>query len=272
MKAFREPAVAGMFYPGRTGELKGLISLLFNRVKGDSINYNAKALVSPHAGYIYSGLTAAYGFSQIADKPFKTVIILSPSHREYFDGVCVYSGEGYSTPLGDVKTDHIISEALCTGDKKIFRGKCGHGAEHAVEVQLPFLQYLWGDFKMVAVVMGDQNRNNIQVLSDKLSEVISDDVFVIASSDLSHFYSHKIADKLDSIIEKHINNFDFDSLQNDLENHKTEACGGGLITAMMRAYKKADISKAKVLYRNDSSEASGDETEVVGYLSAVIYY
>ncbi|NUN09009.1 MAG: AmmeMemoRadiSam system protein B [Ignavibacteriaceae bacterium] len=271
MAIIRKPAVAGMFYPQRKDELKGLISLLFSKVNTGITKYKARALVSPHAGYIYSGLTAAYGFDQIAATPFKKVIILSPSHREYFGGVCVYSGDGYSTPLGDIETDHELSDALCTPDKRIFRGEYGHGPEHAIEVQLPFLQYIWGDFKIAAVVMGEQSRRNIDALAENLADVLTDDTFVIASSDLSHFYSHQIADSLDSLIEKHINAFDCTSLQKDLDARRTEACGGGLITSMMKAYGKKDISKAKVLYRNDSSDTSGDESEVVGYLSAVIY-
>lgn len=260
-----------MFYPQKKEELKGLISLLFSKVKPGSNRFNAKALVSPHAGYIYSGLTAAYGFEQVAATPFKKVIILSPSHREYFGGVCVYSGDGYSTPLGEIETDHELCDALCTPDKRIFRGEYGHGPEHAIEVQLPFLQYMWGEFKIAAVVMGDQSRRNIDALAEKLADVLTDDTFVIASSDLSHFYSRKIADSLDSLVEKHINSFDYTGLQKDLDARRTEACGGGLITSMMKAYAKKNISKAKVVYRNDSSETTGDESEVVGYLSAVIY-
>ncbi len=270
MEMVRKPAVAGMFYPNDRRELGNVVSVLLDQAVPEQ-KFNVNGLIAPHAGYVYSGKTAAYGYSQIKGKKFSTVIILSPSHREYFDGVCIYEGDAYLTPLGRVPVDHEISDALCTEDDLIYRGINGHGPEHAIEVQLPFLQSVLGEFNLVPVVMGDQSEKNINTLAEKLSAVMRDDILVIASSDLSHFYSHEHADEMDAIAGKHINNFDFDALQRDLDDHRTEACGGGLITTMLKAYSAKGFDKARVLYRNDSSEASGDKSEVVGYLTAVVY-
>ena len=119
--------------------------------------------------------------------------------------------------------------------------------------------------------MGDQSDLFVNELADKLREIIDDKTIIVASSDLSHFYTRPHADKLDSRVEKHINNFDYDELQQDLKSKTCEACGGGPIVAMMKSLNKIGLEKSKVLYRTDSGEVTRDFSEVVGYLSAVIY-
>jgi hypothetical protein len=119
--------------------------------------------------------------------------------------------------------------------------------------------------------MGDQSKRNIDALAKKLAEVADDDTLIVASSDLSHFYSKSQADKLDSVVEKRVREFDFESLQFDLENHTCEACGGGPIVALMKAANLKNIRHSMVLSRTDSGDVTGDNSEVVGYLSAVFY-
>ena len=153
----------------------------------------------------------------------------------------------------------------------IFKGYEGHRREHALEVQLPFLQSVLQDFKIVPVVMGDQSKRNIDALAKKLAEVSDDETLIVASSDLSHFYSKSQADKLDSVVEKRVREFDYESLQFDLENHTCEACGGGPIVALMKAANLKNIRHSMVLSRTDSGDVTGDNSEVVGYLSAVFY-
>ncbi|NMB80298.1 MAG: AmmeMemoRadiSam system protein B, partial [Ignavibacteria bacterium] len=153
----------------------------------------------------------------------------------------------------------------------IFRGIQGHRAEHAVEVQIPFLQVMLKDFSIVPIVLGDQNRNFVYELADKIAAVIDDKTLIVASSDLSHFYSRSMADKLDSVVEKNIANNDYEKLQSDLETGRCEACGGGAIVAMMRAANLVNKNKSKVLARTNSGDVTGDYTEVVGYLSAVMH-
>ena len=119
--------------------------------------------------------------------------------------------------------------------------------------------------------MGDQGRIFVDELAEKISKVVSDKTLVVASSDMSHFYSSEEADRLDSVVEKRINDFDFEQLLRDLDDHKCEACGGGPIVAMMKAASKKNINKAVVINRSDSGDITGDKSEVVGYLSAVVY-
>lgn len=271
MKGIREPAVAGMFYSASASKLKDEVALLLDNAQISESFGNIAGLVSPHAGYLYSGKTAAYAFNSLGGKNYKTVIIISPSHREYFRGISIFDGDAYRTPLGDVPVNKQIADRLISDSKTIFKGIQGHRAEHAVEVQIPFLQMVMKEFSIVPVVLGDQSRNFVYELAEKLSGVVDEDTLIIASSDLSHFYPRSKADKLDSIVEKDILQNNYEKLQSDLETHRCEACGGGAIVALMKAAGMTNRKNTKVLYRTDSGEVTGDYSEVVGYLSALIY-
>lgn len=271
MGTIREPAVAGMFYPLSEKKLRDEIKVLFDLTKSKDILNNVVGIVSPHAGYVYSGKTAAFAFNAVSNKNYNTIIIISPSHREYFPGVSVYDGDAYRTPLGIVPVNKEMRSKLIEGSKIIFQGIQGHRAEHAVEVQLPFLQMIYNDFDFLPIVMGDQRKFFIDELVNKLAAIIDDKTLVVASSDLSHFYSKETAYMLDSIVEKHINEFNYDGLETDLESGKCEACGGGAIVAMMKAADLLKKKNSKVLSRSDSGDVTGDHSEVVGYLSAAIY-
>jgi MEMO1 family protein len=271
MKNVREPAVAGMFYPASASKLQEEVQKLLNDNKPQEKFENVIGIVSPHAGYVYSGRTAAFAFNAIGRKKYKTVVIISPSHREYFAGISIYNGDAYKTPLGEVPIDKEMRYKLVLDNKIIFNGINGHRTEHAVEVQIPFLQTVMDNFSIVPIVIGDQNIIYIDELSRKLANVVNDETLIIASSDLSHFYTKEQADKRDSIIEKRIAEFDYENLQKDLETGKCEACGGGPIVAMMKTAAFLNKKKSKVLSRTDSGDVTGDNSEVVGYLSAVIY-
>ncbi len=271
MNNIRQPAVAGMFYPSSPKELKKMILDLLETTKPEKEIKNIFGLVVPHAGYIYSGKTAAFAFNHLKEKNIKTVIVISPSHREYFPGISIYNADGYETPLGVVEIDKKLRDYLINDSKIIFSGEEGHRNEHAVEVQLPFLQTVLNDFKFVPIVMGDQGDMFVNELALKLSSVVDVETVVIASSDLSHYYPKYQADKLDSILERRIINFEFDELQQDLKHKNCEACGGGPIVATMKAASLKNKLKSEVFNRSDSGDVTNDDAEVVGYLSAAIY-
>jgi len=130
---------------------------------------------------------------------------------------------------------------------------------------------LFKDFSIVPIVMGDQNILFVNELAEKLAELITNETLIVASSDLSHFYNKLKANQLDSVVERHIKNFDYNGLQRDLETKKCEACGGGAIVAMMKASDLVKKKKSIILSRSDSGDVSGDNSEVVGYLSAAVY-
>lgn len=267
----RHQQVAGYFYPAEKEKLSSDISSMLQAAKSEKSFSKIFGIVSPHAGYIYSGKTAAYAYNLLKNKKFKTVIIISPSHAEYFSGISIYDGDAYETPLGIVEIDQGITDKLVENSKLIFRGMQGHRREHALEVQIPFLQSVLKSFKIVPVVMGDQSKMFVDELAEKISKVVNDEVLVVASSDMSHFYTSEKADKLDSVVEKRINDFDFEQLLKDLDDHECEACGGGPIAAMMKAASLKNINKSVVINRSDSSDVTGDKSEVVGYLSAVVF-
>lgn len=271
MSYVRPAQVAGYFYPANPEKLKKDISLMLDVTKPKEKVDKIFGIVAPHAGYVYSGKTAAHAYNLLIGKKYKTVVIISPSHSEYFPGISIFEGDAYETPLGTLKVDKEFREKLLTADGTIFLGYEGHRREHALEVQLPFLQSVLKDFKIVPVVMGDQSKKNIDTLAKKLAEVSDDETLIVASSDLSHFYNKTQADRLDSVVEKRIRDYDYDSLQSDLENHNCEACGGGPIVALMKAASLKNVPHSMVLHRCDSGDVTGDNSEVVGYLSAVFY-
>jgi len=268
----RPPAVAGMFYEREPVRLKKHIESFLEIVNPPQIEGEILGLVSPHAGYFYSGKTAAFGYKLIKGKKYDTVVVISPSHYEYFRGVSVFNGSAYQTPLGTIQIDQDLREELKDYNSIIEFSKRGHGREHALEVQLPFLQLVLDEFKLLPIVIGDQSKEFVFPLAEILAEVLKNkNALLVASSDLSHYFSHDLANSLDSRVELLINSFDEDTLFDELESEKVQACGGGPIVTVMKATKLLGANKSKVLYRNDSSEASGDKHQVVGYLSAVFY-
>jgi len=268
----RQPAVAGMFYEREPVHLKKAIENYLSQAHPPKIDVEIVGLVSPHAGYFYSGKTAAFGYKLIKGKKYETIVVISPSHYEYFRRVSIYNGTAYQTPLGIVPIDTELRDELKDYNSIIEFSRRGHGREHALEVQLPFLQMVLSEFKLLPIVMGDQSKEIVYALAEVLAEVLKNkNVLLVASSDLSHYFSHEVANSLDSRVEKFINDFNDEGLMDELEEEKVQACGGGPIVTVMKTSKLFGATKSKVLYRNDSSEASGDKHQVVGYLSAVFY-
>ncbi len=256
-----------MFYSGSERKLCSEIANLFAEVP-DTTSLNANIFISPHAGYIYSGLTASHLFARLQREQFKTVIVVSPSHQEYFRGVSVYPGSAYATPLGDVAIDKQKAKLLGEESKFIFFGEQGHRKEHGVEVQLPFLQYALGPFSFVPVVMGAQDEYIIDELAEKLALVMDADTALVVSSDLSHYHKKTVADKLDSRVASHLQSFSHAALYDELQRGTCEACGGGGIIAAMRVIEKIYKPNTAILHRSDSGDVTGDTAQVVGYLSA----
>jgi MEMO1 family protein len=267
----RKPAVAGLFYPDDPNKLKNEIENYLQFSNNANNFEKVYGVVVPHAGYLYSGKTAGYAYNLLRDKKYKTVVIISPSHREYFPGISVYDGDAYETPLGVVEIDKEAREELIKDSKTISAGAQGHKQEHAAEVQIPFLQTVLSDFKIVPIIMGDQNKIFVDSLAEKISKILNDDTLVVASSDLSHYHTKQEAFRMDSQVEMRINTFDYKGLQEDLGRNYCEACGGGGILSLMKALSVKTEIKSFTLDRSDSSDVTGDENEVVGYLSAAFY-
>jgi AmmeMemoRadiSam system protein B len=268
----RPPAVAGMFYDESPEDLRKSITGFLERVKIPKLNDKVKAVVSPHAGYIYSGFTAAHAYKLIAGNKYDCVIVVGPSHREYFDGISIYPGEAYETPLGTIPIHKEIRAELLNEKKAIVASKAGHGAEHSIEVQLPFLQNVLGEFSLLPIIMGDQRSELCSVLAETLAQVVNDrNILLVASSDLSHFHPYNEAVKLDSYVIEELKNYDSAKFVDDLEANKFEACGGGPIAAVMETAHFMGAKKAEILHYCNSGDITGDKRSVVGYLAAAFH-
>ena len=233
----RESVIAGSWYPGEASRLQQEIKGYLKRASVAEFQGNLIALISPHAGYRYSGQVAAYAYKTLEKQQFATVVVIAPSHRAYFKGVSVYDRGGYRTPLGVMALDHELVSELKQKDSRIHYVPEAHTQEHSLEIQLPFLQVVMPECKLVPLVMGEQSFATCQWLAEAVAACIEErSVLVVASSDLSHFHPYNQAKRLDQIVVEEVNEFDPQGLSNDLASKKCEACGGGpMVTAMLIA-------------------------------------
>jgi len=272
----RQPAVAGAFYPDDPVALTKMIAELYAAAEKKTLPGHPLAIIAPHAGYVYSGKTAAMAYKQLEGQQYDVVVVISPSHTVFFQGASVYDGGAYKTPLGTVEIDEELSRKIGTMHPSVYLSNKGHTGgsirgEHALEVQLPFLQQVLGKFKLVAIVLGDQEETTCRALGEVLASVLhGQNSLIVASSDLSHFHGEKEARKLDGNIERAIEAYDTDKLLNILMSGRGEACGGGPIASAMIASKKMGGEKVMLTDYSTSGQTTGDFAEVVGYLSAVV--
>ena len=267
----RPPAVAGRFYPEEKIALDQEVAVVLEESREIDLEGEVLGMVVPHAGYMFSGGVAARAYRQIFGSEAEIVVIIAPSHYEYFTEITVFNGYGYSTPLGTIPVDKQLATELVRQSPQIIFSDKGHRfEEHALEVQLPFLQKIFNTFKFIPIIMGEHNRYNIESLAKGLSSVLKNKkALIVASSDLSHFYEDEKANSLDQVVVKDIEEFNEEKLFQDLQNGKCEMCGGGPVVAMMKTCKLLGATKSKVLLYRNSGDISGDRSEVVGYLSAL---
>ena len=273
MKEIREPVVAGAFYPDNPEVLSRDVKRYLENAKKEKLEGEIVALISPHAGYMYSGQVAAYTYKLIEGKAFDSVVVVAPSHHALFKGASLYDRGGYRTPLGVVPVDMDLSKKMMEKRKEIQFLPDAHSKEHSLEVQVPFLQVVLKSFKLVPIVMEPYwSWETCQYLASAIAETVrGKKVLLIASSDLSHFHSYDQAVKLDKIVLNHIERFDPEGLNRDLKNGRCEACGGGPIISIMLAAKALGANKGKVLKYLNSGDVTGDRGRVVGYAAGVFY-
>ncbi|MDD3520889.1 MAG: AmmeMemoRadiSam system protein B [Actinomycetota bacterium] len=267
----RDSIVAGSFYSNDPYVLRLQIEDFLKNAENYNLK-NIKAIICPHAGYIYSGQVAAFSYKQIEDKKYDSIIIIAPSHSEYFDFISIYDGDAYNTPLGKISIDKERCQQLADYDKNIKLSEHGHYNEHSIEVQLPFLQYIYDEFKFIPVVIGAQDKRNIECIGKAIGETFANqNILVVASTDLSHYHKYGEAVLLDKKVEELVSKFDIDNLENEFLNNDIEMCGGGPVVAAMIAAKKMGANKAVILKYQNSGDVSGERQAVVGYLSAAIF-
>lgn len=267
----RKPAVAGSFYPSDPEKLQQMMNLMLKVRQDDAVYDDILGIIVPHAGYMYSGEVAAHAYRCLKGKEYRRAVVVSPSHREYFQGISVYDGDAYQTPLGTIEVDAELRNYISGMYPGIQVTGAGHRAEHALEVQLPFLQSVLHNWKLIPLVMGEQSPKTIQMLAELTGKLAAPDTIIVISSDLSHFYNRETADHLDGFVERTITTLDPDTLVEGLEQRRCEACGGGGIASILYAAKSIQGVKTRILARTDSGAVTGDTEEVVGYLSAILY-
>lgn len=268
----RRPVVAGQFYTDDPQALTGQIDGFLEKVPGEKIPGEIIALIAPHAGYVYSGQVAAYAYQQVRGRPFKTVIVIAPSHRASFIGASIYDRGGYQTPLGVIPVNVELAAGILGCSERINFYPHAHSQEHSLEVQLPFLQRVLGEFQLVPIIMGDQDQSTCQILAEAIvSSLGKEKSLIVASSDLSHYHPYDRAVEMDGAIVEAVNAFDPLRLQESLRSRESEACGGGpMITAMLAA-QRLGATGARVLNYANSGDVTGDRGQVVGYMAAALF-
>jgi AmmeMemoRadiSam system protein B len=264
MHTIRPAAVAGSFYPGHSQTLADHIDKLLKNAASDARPASKstrclippKAIVVPHAGYIYSGQTAAIAYHKLAEwhDTIKRVILFGPVHRVPVRGLALPDVDAFTTPLGEVKLDKAAIASI-SNMKQVIASYPAHAQEHSLEVQLPFLQSVLDDFKLVPLAVGDATPEEVAEVMEALWG--GPETIIIVSSDLSHFLSYSVANEVDKSTVKNILR-----LQGSLTHH--QACGGTPVNGLILAAKKHHLHPA-LLDLCNSGDTAGDKNRVVGY-------
>lgn len=279
LEKVRRAAVAGSFYPADPEALTEMIDALLAQVSDPPVTDPIVAAVAPHAGFPYSGPVAAHTFAALKERGYARVVVLAPSHYEAFNFISVFDGDGYATPLGTMRVDTAFARQLAALHPAIELSGRGHeptqaGGEHAIEVQLPWLQRVLGDLEIVPIVMGNQSYRSSRALGAALAKLtemngMEDDTLVLASSDLSHFHPWDDAVTMDRKTLNALEEWDYFSMAQNFEARTWEACGGAPVVAAMIYAERMGANQARVLQYANSGDVTGDRSRVVGYSAAV---
>lgn len=271
----RKPAVAGSFYPGDPDELREMISSYLDsagQLSDEFKNDKIIGIVSPHAGYVYSGPVAAYGYNYLALSSLNRFVVIAPSHRGRFNGVSVIPKGLYKTPLGDVEIDSDLGERL---EKRDLFGfiKEAHEVEHSLEVQIPFLQMVKPEAVIVPLVIGTTDPGLCSIIGKTIAEEIKlsgKEYGIIISTDLSHYHSYDKAVKKDRGFIDALECFDERRVAEVISSGDSEACGEGGVLAGITLAREVGAKKIKTVKYANSGDTAGSKDQVVGYLSALI--
>jgi len=268
-QGLRPAAFAGQFYTADPVLLAAEIeSYLAAAAPADPPSGTILALIVPHAGYVYSGRTAAAAYALVRGRAIDTVVIIGPSHRAAFEGCSIWPDGGFETPLGVARVDAALAKAIAKASGFRFRPEA-FAEEHSVEVQVPFVQKALPGAAIVPIVMGRQTPSTIRALAAALGKTcLAKNVLVVASTDLSHFLPKAEAQATDAATAALIRAVDTEDLIRKTEAGENIMCGGGPVAAVLLLAGKAGRPRVEVLARTDSSGFGGP---VVGYLAAAVF-
>jgi AmmeMemoRadiSam system protein B len=255
MGMIRQPAVAGTFYPAEADQLQSAVDGFLQAARTDQPA--PRAMIVPHAGYIYSGPVAASGYARLLnpETPVRRVLLLGPAHRLPFRGIAATSAASFSTPLGDIAIDRAAIDRVA-GLSQVCVMDEAHRLEHSLEVQLPFLQRTLGDFLLVPLVVGDATPEEIS----EILEILWTDpeTLVVVSSDLSHYHNYDTARRLDSETSRNIESLDYRAIKYD------HACGRNPVNGLLLYAARHGLNATTLDLRN-SGDTAGPRDQVVGY-------
>lgn len=255
MASIRQPAVAGTFYPAEPSALRALVTDYLAAASTEGVA--PKALIAPHAGYIYSGPVAAsvYALLKPARGTIKRVILLGPAHRVAFQGLALPSSDFFATPLGDIAIDKQAIAAL-KDLPQVRVLDTAHATEHSLEVHLPFLQEVLGDFQLVPIVVGDASAAEVGEVLERLWG--GPETLIVISSDLSHYHGYQTAREMDAATSRAIETLRFEDLGFE------DACGRLPVSGLLYVARRRGLSVRTLDLRN-SGDTAGPRDQVVGY-------
>lgn len=276
----RRSLIAGSWYPGSPEALARTVDEYLAQADYIATPDELIALISPHAGYPYSGPTAAYAYRQLQNRAYDTVVLLGPSHRDNFAPIAVSNTKYYWTPLGAVELDAEFINALA---RKVSIQRVGQDHEHSLEIQLPFLQRALGTFKLVPImlglpfyIVGESARRICEQLANALADLARGQrVLLVASSDLSHLDDYTAVKTFDARTEELIAAFDVDGLSRYFwQDGECRACGDAPIVTALLAARALGADRVRVLHRTNSGDVTGEREHadyVVGYMAVGVY-
>ncbi len=259
----RQPAVAGMFYPGNPATLQHQVKDHLREAK--PARHAPSAIIAPHAGYVYSGPIAGSAYAALTPRrsEIRRVILLGPAHREYVNGIAASTAAAFDTPLGEIPLDRATIRAIVEELDFVEFDDRAHELEHSIEVQLPFLQFVLDEFTLLPFAVGSAQPEQVDTLLERFWRDRS--TLVVISSDLSHYHAYESAQRLDSFTSKKIEALDPVGLTGD------NACGQRPICGLLH-YAARHGMQCEVLDVRNSGDTAGDRDRVVGYGAYLFYY
>ncbi len=264
----RQPAVAGQFYPGEAKELKKLIGKLTDKnIKRESVI----GVVSPHAGFVYSGSVAGSVFSKI--KLPDTFIVIGPNHTGSGRPFSIMASGSWETPLGKINIDKDLASDLLKHSRLIQDDLTAHAFEHSIEVQLPFIQYFKENFKFVPIILSHADLKTYREMGMDIAETIKrakKEVLIVASSDMTHYEEQNIAKAKDQEAIKAILELNEEKLLKKIDELDISMCGYAPVAVMLAAAKILGANRAELVKYQTSGNATGDYSAVVGYAGITV--
>lgn len=269
----KEPAVAGSFYPSDEKTLREIVDSFLARAEDQQVNGKLIALISPHAGYQFSGQVAAYAYKHIMGREINTVILICPSHYKAFNGASVYAKGGMRTPIGKIRINEKIARSLINEKANVSLYPEAFEKEHSLEVQLPFLQRTLKDFTIVPIIIGSPTKESFEHLTERLTDILRKDekTIIIASTDLSHYHDYETAVMMDRKIIDAIERMSLEDIEGYLRTGEGEMCGEYPVIFTMAVARGVGATNGILYKYANSGDVTGDKSRVVGYSAIGLY-